>query len=433
MSLFDSSNYYESYAYSYPHKLAYRQFKKPLSIKDVWQNENKSNMFLYIHIPYCEMRCGFCNLLTVANPKNNEDEYINTVLRELEAYKNEHPSIDFQEYAFGGGTPTFLKAESLDKLFWEINKITGNKLVEIIGSIEASPKTINSEKLKILSQNKVTRLSMGIQSWIQDETKSLGRGQSSQIVEHAIIKIKDIEIPVLNLDLIYGIKNQTTKSFIYSLEKTLSFEPEEIFLYPLYIRDLTGLGKKNQRYKDNKLKLYQFGRDYLLNNGYNQISMRCFRKPSVTINKSTYNPTIHNTIGLGAGARSYTSSLNYSTQFAVNRNKVLSIVNEYTKQSNKNLHEIQYGIKLNKIEQKIRFILKSLIDGSSLNPTDYHNRFSSNPFDEFALLQKLVEHKMLEEKSGHWKLSTKGMENEDLIGPAFYSNNIKNKIKVEIV
>ena len=67
-----TANPYTGYAYSYPHKTAYREFLPALALDDVWAREDKSSLFLYIHIPFCEMRCGFCNLFTMANPAQDQ-------------------------------------------------------------------------------------------------------------------------------------------------------------------------------------------------------------------------------------------------------------------------------------------------------------------------------------------------------------------------
>lgn len=424
---------YEAYAYSYPHKLAYRPFADPKSIKEVWQGQNLADLFLYVHIPYCEMRCGFCNLLTIANPKSGQRSYVDTMIDEMAVYTNELQDLHFQEYAIGGGTPTYLSTDELSRLLGAMNLISNNTLESLVGSIECSPQTIQSDKLSLLSDYQVNRLSMGIQSWIMSETRSLGRPQSPDMVEQSIKRIKDHRFEVLNLDLIYGIKDQTTQSFIYSLDKTLSYQPEEIFLYPLYIREQTGLGKKPQDFLDNRVALYQIGRDHLLNHGYQQISMRCFRKSGITLEKSNFNPTLNNTIGIGAGARSYTSNMNYSTPFAVKMTAIRSIIEQYSNQSKNELAQIKHGIVLDEQEQKIRFILKSLIDGGRLNDNDYMIKFASRPFDDFPILHELNNKNLIHHNAGLWQLTSQGMEHEDSIGPAFYSQTVKKQIQMKVL
>src|SRR5688572_12158890 len=76
---------YQAYSYSYPHKTAYREFTQPVDLKSAWAKEKRDALFLYLHIPFCEMRCGFCNLFTTSNPEVSfEREYLNTLERQAE-------------------------------------------------------------------------------------------------------------------------------------------------------------------------------------------------------------------------------------------------------------------------------------------------------------------------------------------------------------
>ena len=101
---------YVSYAYSYPHKTAYRPFDVPVRLEDAWASENKESLFLYLHVPFCEMRCGFCNLFTTANPNENMIAvYLDALKRQAgEVRRALGDGVRFTRMAIGGGTPTFL-------------------------------------------------------------------------------------------------------------------------------------------------------------------------------------------------------------------------------------------------------------------------------------------------------------------------------------
>ena len=263
---------------------------------------------------------------------------------------------------------------------------------------------------------------MGIQSWIASETKLLGRPQKVMEVESALEKIKQSKIPEINLDLIYGIYSQTKKSWYYSLEKTLDYEPTEIFLYPLYTRPLTGLSKTQNDEKDKRLEWYRIGRDFLKTKGYRQTSMRCFRKEDVKVVHNNYQSTKDGMIGIGAGARSYTKNLHYSTNYAVSRKATKAIIHAYSEREDFNT--IDYGIYLNKEEQWRRFLIKSLIDGGSLDAKEFKHQFGRD-ISSIAFIEKLLEAEYLEEKESFFRLSEKGMELEDAIGPMLFSENTK--------
>src|SRR5258708_11174670 len=109
---------YTGYAYSYPHKSAYRAFERPISLQSLWQRENRDALFLYLHIPFCEMRCGFCNLFTTANPKEDFTySYIEALKRQAAQVAAALGEARFARFAIGGGTPTFLQCGQLEALF----------------------------------------------------------------------------------------------------------------------------------------------------------------------------------------------------------------------------------------------------------------------------------------------------------------------------
>lgn len=420
------NNIYQQYTYGYPHKHAYRFFKNPIELKKAWLEEDKSNLFAYLHIPYCEMRCGFCNLFTIANPKNGVGEYLNALQREANEYRNSFDEFQFEEYAIGGGTPTYLSVAELEKMLSIFKNDLGVDMELKYGSIEASPKSISQEKIALIEHYGINRISMGIQSWIESETKLLGRPQVLKEVTKAVEHIKLSKVPEVNLDLIYGIQNQTKASWLYSLEKTISYEPTEIFLYPLYNRPLTGLSKMQNKGEDNRLELFRIGRDFLKRNGYTQKSMRCFRKNDAFRISSNYNARTHGMIGIGAGARSYTRDLHYSTNYAVTRKAIQAIIHDYS--IKQDFSKIIYGVHLNEEERLRRFLIKSIIDGGRLNPRGLKKQYGKD-VSEIEVLEYLIHQKLLIQKDGFFQLSEKGMELEDMIGPMFFTKEVKNRMQ----
>lgn len=415
---------YLQYAYSYPHKLAYRELDKPLTLKEVWQTENQTKLFAYLHIPYCEMRCGFCNLFTIANPKQGLDRYLAALKREAQAYRMVLPDSQFEEYAIGGGTPTFLDADQLANMLSIFQDDLGVNTNNKYGSIESSPKSITPEKIHLIEASGINRISIGIQSWIEEETKQLGRPQSMDVATQAVERLMESKIPEVNIDLIYGIKGQTAETWQYALEKTFAYSPTEIFLYPLYTRPLTGLAKwHGPPTNDIRLSLYRQGRDYLLSNGYRQVSMRCFRRIDAPIIKSDYDATINGMVGIGAGARSYTSKLHYSGHYAVSRKAIKGIIEEYSNQ--KDFTSVQYGIRLNKEEEIRRFLIKSLIDGGQLAIHQFEEKFHQSVLD-MEVIQDFFSQGFLEQEGDWIRLSKRGLELEDWIGPQLFSSQVND-------
>ncbi|WP_027482334.1 radical SAM protein, partial [Deinococcus pimensis] len=109
---------YAAYTYAYPHKTTYRALTPPVSLRDAWADEDRSSLFLYVHVPFCEMRCGFCNLFTtVGAPETLERAYLDTLERHARRVSAALPDARFSRIAIGGGTPTYLTPPDLERLF----------------------------------------------------------------------------------------------------------------------------------------------------------------------------------------------------------------------------------------------------------------------------------------------------------------------------
>src|SRR5258708_26410277 len=108
---------YQGYAYAYPHKTAYRPFATPSALSELWEAERRDRLFLYVHVPFCEMRCAFCNLFTQARPQDDlVGAYLAALQRHAEQVRAALPDARFARCAIGGGTPTFLDVADLEHL-----------------------------------------------------------------------------------------------------------------------------------------------------------------------------------------------------------------------------------------------------------------------------------------------------------------------------
>src|SRR5690606_23764547 len=242
---------YQSYVYAYPHKTAYHELPDRPLLGDLWRDEPKDALSLYLHIPFCEVRCGFCNLFArIGAPDGLTGRYLDALDRQAAAARDALGAgqdgggpVRFANAAFGGGTPTFLTAAELTRLCDIAERRMGADLRAIPLSVEASPATATADRLAVLAERGTTRLSLGVQSFVEEEARAAVRPQRRADVEAALGRIRDAGIPVLNIDLIYGIDGQTTATWLRSLDAALAWRPEELYLYPLYVRPLTGLAR----------------------------------------------------------------------------------------------------------------------------------------------------------------------------------------------
>ena len=203
---------YQAYSYSYPHKSAYRQLS-PQSLQDVWSLENRAALFAYIHVPFCTMRCGFCNLFTMARPTETlVASYVDAVVRQMQAMDRVLGERRFVRLALGGGTPSYLSTAQLERLYIAAHRVLGIDLQATPSGIEVSPETATADRLQLCRAMGVQRVSMGIQSFAAPEVRTLIRLQQNAVVIEAIHRIRAADFPIMNLDLIYGIEGQTMES-----------------------------------------------------------------------------------------------------------------------------------------------------------------------------------------------------------------------------
>ncbi|MEU9763131.1 STM4012 family radical SAM protein [Streptomyces sp. NPDC047987] len=436
---------YRSYVYAYPHKTAYRPLPGRPALRELWASERKDALSLYLHVPFCEVRCGFCNLFTrIGAPDELTTRYLDALDRQAVAVRDalgDAEPVRFAAAAFGGGTPTFLTAAELERLCDIAEKRMGADLRSVPLSVETSPSTATADRLAVLAQRGATRISIGVQSFVEDEARAAVRPQRRADVEGALDRIRDAGVPVLNIDLIYGIEGQTEDSWHTSLDAALRWRPEELYLYPLYVRPLTGLGRLGSEaraderdaadaaWDEQRLRLYRAGRDHLLARGYEQVSMRMFRRADAprTDGSDDYACQTDGMIGLGCGARSYTSRLHYSFDYAVEMREVRAIIDGYT--ATEDFSRAEVGRYVDGDEARRRHLLQSVLQAQGMPMADYLERFGCLPADDFpAELARFEERGWLDTAagaSGLLRLSPEGLAHSDALGPELFSPGVR--------
>lgn len=419
---------YAQYVYGYPHKTAYRPLAPPRDLGELWTHEfnagalRRESLFLYVHIPFCEMRCGFCNLFTTVRPDSSaEQDYLDALERQARTVRSALGDVRFARVAIGGGTPTWLSPADLDRLFSLVCGTMGADVKGVPCSVETSPETATDERLAVLERYGVDRVSIGVQSFFDEESKSMGRPQKRASVERALERIRARSFATLNIDLIYGAPEQTPRSWVENIELALRYQPEELYLYPLYVRPLTGLAKTEREWDDHRIELYRIGRDHLRAKGYKQVSMRMFRRADAALaDAPLYECQRDGMVGLGCGARSYTSALHYSEEWAVGARSVREILAAYAQRPEREFAQARYGVELDAHERARRAAILSLLSDEGLAP--------GAPMSALSELSLLVELGLAERREGRVFLSERGLERADSVGPALFSASVRAKM-----
>ncbi len=424
---------YQGYTYAYPHKTSYRPLPEPIDLDRMWAGEDRDALFLYLHVPFCEMRCGFCNLFTQARPKNDlPARYLAALERQARQVRRALGEARFARVAFGGGTPTQLPPALLARLF-DLTEAFGG-LDQLPVSLETSPETASEERLTLAAGRGIDRVSIGIQSFDPSELKALGRPQSVAVASAALDRIRGAGFDTLNVDLIYGIAGQSTSSWLASVRTALTWHPEELYLYPLYLRPLTGLGKHGPSWDDHRLECYRAARDLLGAEGYEQFSMRFFRRSRSRPATPPYSCQDDGMVGLGCGARSYTRALHYCDEWAVSAGGVKNILGRWVERDGASFSRVWHGYRLDGEEQRRRYLVQSLLNTDGLDLGAYRDRFDSDAWSDFPQLEELLELDLAElsnqncpNRASHLVLNARGLELSDCVGPWLYSDRVHRR------
>lgn len=280
---------------------------------------------IYIHIPFCQHRCGYCDFNTYAGIENLIDEYVNALIAEIVFLSSESPAqLEIKTIFFGGGTPSLLTAYQLSKIINALNKnFQISQDIEI--TLEANPGTVSEQYLKDIVQLGINRLSLGMQSANPEELKVLDRQHSFFEVIYAIEWARKAGIKNINLDLVFGIPGQSLNSWQNSLAYAINLQPEHLALYALSIEHGTPFGHWITKGllispdPDLAASMYELAMNMLSNSGYIQYEISNWTKRRNNYENEVKVQTYacehnlqywHNLpyIGFGAGAHGYVAN-----------------------------------------------------------------------------------------------------------------------------
>lgn len=410
---------YHQYMYSYPHKTAYRTLEG-VDIREYLPRLEQEENSLYFHIPFCQAKCGYCNLFSVTGKgADYVDAYLDAMERQTKQY--DLASYSFSDVTIGGGTPLYLEEKQLVRLFDMIEAVQGRMDYPVI--IETSPNQTTEEKLAIVKAGGTKRISLGIQSFQEEELKRLYRIHTPNQARMAVKCIERQNFECVNLDFIYGIPGQTEHSLRETLEEGVSYGPQELFVYPLYIKNGTLLKEKQEKREENTRKLYDFVCEYLSKQGYVQYSMRRFVHKDYMPKTPALECGFGNTLSIGCGGRSYLGNLHFCTPYYVRQKDCNMQLERYLE--TKDYRQITHGFFLDQEEEKRRYVIKNILFTSGLNKESYQEKFGEPVEKEFGLLHTWKEKGYLKEEENIYKLTKEGLALSDYLGPQLISAKVK--------
>ncbi len=270
-----------------------------------------SGISLYIHIPFCRRKCGYCDFYSVVPDAQRSASLVDAVGKELDAWSRSlGPGQCVRTVFVGGGTPTAINTDSLCRLFDHVAQFLRRRPPSEF-TVEANPETLNQENLDVMQRAGVTRVSLGAQSFRLDDLAVLERNHSVGDIDHALALIRRSAIREVNLDLIFGIPGQTVDAWGESLERAIASGVTHLACYGLTYEPGTRLYDRRARGEvrpcgeDEEAAMYELAIQTLTDAGFEHYEVSNFAKPgSRCLHNLAY---WHNQpyVGVGPSAASY--------------------------------------------------------------------------------------------------------------------------------
>lgn len=287
-----------------------------------------SSLGIYIHVPFCAKKCAYCDFYSENYRKNTVSQYIEAVIRNLKAYSDKSRLTD--TVYFGGGTPSLLSPEQIKIILDTVeNNFVLSEKPEI--TLETNPNTVNFNKLEELRHAGINRLSIGVQSMIDDELKFLGRMHSADRAEKAVIDAYRAGFENISCDVMIALPNQSADSLEYTLDKIADLPIQHISGYILKTESGTPFDcdeiKNSLPDDDLTAELYIKMTETLKNKGFQQYEVSNFALKGFESRHNCRYWKCLDYIGIGPSAH----SCNNGKRFAVERNLNEFINNEVQK------------------------------------------------------------------------------------------------------
>ena len=341
---------------------------------DLINNNEKApkSLGLYIHIPFCRTKCLYCDFCSfVSRNENERKEYVGALLKEIEARTTKEYLVD--TIYFGGGTPSILSAEQIERI---LSCIQENFVVcdDVEITLECNPMTHlddGKEYFSALRLMGINRLSIGIQSAVDEELKLIGRRHSFAEAKNTFFDARESGFDNISIDLMFGIPSQTIESLNYSLNEFIKLGADHISIYSLQLEEETPLYKMQHKYNladdDTVADMYELVVSLMKRAGYFHYEISNFAKYGRESRHNSKYWRVDEYLGLGLSAHSDFSGKRVENTHDMNK----YILGEYIE----NQVEISCG------ERELEFLMLGLRMDRGISKAEFFARFGID-FDE---------------------------------------------------
>ncbi|MFJ5964809.1 radical SAM family heme chaperone HemW [Bacillus sp. NPDC093026] len=346
----------------------------------------------YIHIPFCEHICHYCDFNKFLIKTQPVDEYLAALEKEMQHTIEQKGKQELKTIFIGGGTPTSLTVSQLDQLMDSIHRVLKptSRLVEF--AVEANPDELSLDKLHLLKSAGVNRLSFGVQTFEDDLLKKIGRVHQKKDVLTSFERARAVGFDNISLDLMFGLPHQETHHVMNSLETAFSLGAEHYSVYSLIVEpktvfyNLMQKGKLHLPPQEREAEMYELVMDEMERHGLKQYEISNYAKPGF---ESKHNLTYWSNedyFGFGAGAHGYVDGVRN-----VNAGPVKHYL-ELMEQTGFPYKETHQVTKTEQIEEEMFLGLRKI---EGINKAHFQNKYGTTPEALFPFIIEELEKKGL--------------------------------------
>ncbi|MGE6857438.1 radical SAM family heme chaperone HemW [Bacillus sp. FSL K6-2841] len=360
----------------------------------------------YIHIPFCEHICHYCDFNKFFIKTQPVDEYLAALEKEMQHTIEQKGEQELKTIFIGGGTPTSLTVSQLDELMNSIHRVLkpSKNLVEF--AVEANPDELSLEKLHVLKEAGVNRLSFGVQTFEDDLLKKIGRVHQKKDVLTSFERARDVGFDNISLDLMFGLPHQEKHHVMNSLETAFSLGAEHYSVYSLIVEpktvfyNLMQKGKLHLPPQEREAEMYELVMDEMERHGLHQYEISNYAKPGF---ESQHNLTYWSNedyFGFGAGAHGYVDGIRNVNAGPVKH--YLELI-EQTGFPYKETHQVT---KAEQIEEELFLGLRKI---EGVKSADFQAKYGASPEALFpTVLEELAEKGLIVKNDIGIRLTRKG-------------------------
>ncbi|MCP4437900.1 MAG: radical SAM family heme chaperone HemW [Aureispira sp.] len=358
---------------------------------------------IYLHIPFCKQACHYCNF-HFSTSLRYKDAMLNAIKQELELRKEYLNGAKVETVYFGGGTPSLLSAQEILSIF-DLIQLHYPLAKDLEVTLEANPDDLTKEYLAELKTTPVNRLSIGLQSFVEEDLKFMNRAHNAQEAKQCLVNAQEAGFHNITIDLIYGTPTLSHKSWLKNLQTIFDLGIPHISCYALTVEPKTALahfvktGKVQDVEEEDTAQQFELLLEQMAENGYEQYEISNFCKPSFYAkHNSSYWKSAHY-VGIGPSAHSFNG---HSRQWNIANNGL------YLKALKNN--ELNFELEeLSETEQHNEYIMTSLRTKWGANVEHIANRWGVKVALQFKKnVEQYCQNGFMELKEEEYVLTTKG-------------------------